>query len=203
MFISLEGLDGSGKTSHLAWLAEQLQARGHAVTVTREPGGTPLGEKVRAITLGDPMCLETELLLMFAARRQHLEEVIIPHLAAGRIVISDRFVDSSYAFQGGGRGAGMERVRALDTWCGGPRPQLTFLFDAPLEIAQARMGGRTLDRFEQESPDFHRRVQAAYHAIATADPGRVVVIDSAQTMAAIRSEMLAIALAKLSTSTQY
>lgn len=197
MFISFEGCDGSGKSSALSWVVDRLRQQGLNPVLTREPGGTPLGEKVRSLLLNDPMALETEVLLMFASRRQLLTDVIEPALAAGKLVITDRFVDSSYAFQGGGRELGAARIKQLDDWCGGSRPDLTFLFDLPVEVARARIGERQLDRFEREAQAFHQRVRDAYLARAAAEPGRIVVIDATQTMEAIRIQLLDILQARL------
>lgn len=192
-FISFEGVDGAGKSSHIPWLAQQLRLLGHTVVETREPGGTPLGEKLRGLLLNDEMHIDTELLLMFASRKEHLHRVIEPALAAGHIVLCDRFHDSSYAFQGGGRLIPEERLQALDQWCGGVRPDVTLLFDVPTEVAQARlMGNReSRDRFEVEAVDFHRRVREAYLDRAEAEPFRFKVVDSTRTMEDIRAELSA------------
>lgn len=190
MLISFEGCDGAGKSSHVPWLAERLREQGIDPVLTREPGGTPLGEKIRTLLLNDPMALETEVLLMFASRRQLLTNVIEPALAKGLVVITDRFVDSSYAFQGGGRELGAARIKQLDDWCGGPRPNLTFLFDLPVEVARARIGDRQLDRFEQEAQAFHQRVRDAYLARAAAEPNRFVVLDATKTIEELRRQLL-------------
>lgn len=187
--LTLEGGDGAGKSSHVNWLASVLHSWGHSVVRTREPGGTPLGEKLRAILLSDPMCIDTELLLMFAARRQHMSQVIEPALARGDIVICDRFTDSSYAFQGGGRMVPFERIKELDAWCRPPRPDLTLLFDVPVEIAMARIGDRVLDRFEQEQEAFHERVRAGYRQRAAGDPERIKVLDGSKSIEEIRAKI--------------
>lgn len=180
-FITLEGIDGAGKSTHLAWLVEFLRGRGHAVVQTREPGGTKLGEKLRELLLSDPMHLETEALLMFAARREHLERVIWPALERGQWVVCDRFTDASFAYQGGGRGLSLEKLQQLETWVQGSfQPDLTLLFDLPVEVAMQRMNGaaRQLDRFEREKIDFHERVRAAYLVRASQMPERIKVIDA-------------------------
>lgn len=191
-FITLEGVDGAGKSTHLTWLVDYLRAQGRGVVQTREPGGTPLGEKLRELLLHEPMHLETEALLMFAARREHLEQVIKPALARGDWVVCDRFTDASFAYQGGGRGLSVEKLRQLEAWVQGNfQPDLTLLFDLPIEIAAQRMAGaeRQLDRFEQEKADFHERVRAAYLARAEEMPARVRVIDSGQTLQNIHKEL--------------
>ena len=190
MFYSFEGIDGAGKSSHIEWYANQLRSRGNTVICTREPGGTPLGEKLRGMLLSEPMNIDTELMLMFAARREHLTQVIEPALVRGDCVISDRFVDSTYAFQGGGRGVSLDRIDTLDTWCGGARPNLTFVFDLPIDVAMARIAGtRSLDRFEQEKRDFHERVRAAYHYRAALEPNRIRLIDANRPIETIREEL--------------
>jgi dTMP kinase len=191
-FITLEGVDGAGKSTHLAWLVEYLRARGRRVVQTREPGGTPLGEKLRELLLGEPMHLETEALLMFAARREHLERVIKPSLARGDWVVCDRFTDASFAYQGGGRGLSIEKLRILESWVQGDlQPDLTLLFDLPIDIAAQRMANaaRQLDRFEQENVDFHERVRTAYLARASGMPARVKVIDSRQALLHIQKQL--------------
>lgn len=183
-FITLEGVDGAGKSTHLSWLVNHLRAQGHTIVQTREPGGTPLGEKLRELLLQEPMHLETEALLMFAARREHLERVIKPAVARGDWVVCDRFTDASFAYQGGGRGLSSEKLSRLENWVqDGFQPDLTLLFDLPIDIAAQRMAGaaRQLDRFEQEKADFHQRVRDAYLARAAQMPARVKVIDSRQT----------------------
>ena len=183
-FISLEGIDGAGKSTQHAWLVDYLRARGHAVVATREPGGTPLGEKLRALLLAEPMHLETEALLMFAARREHLAQVIEPALARGDWVVCDRFVDASFAYQGGGRGLSWTKLEDLATWVvGALQPDLTLIFDAPVAIAQQRLHAATSkpDRFEQEQAAFFERVRAAYLRIAAENPDRVRLIDATPT----------------------
>jgi len=187
-FISLEGIDGAGKSTQHAWLVDYLRGKGHSVVATREPGGTPLGEKLRALLLADPMHLETEALLMFAARREHIAQVIEPALARGDWVLCDRFVDASFAYQGGGRGLSWKKLEELAAWVlGDLQPDLTLIFDAPVAIAQQRLHAATSqpDRFEQEHAAFFERVRAAYLRIAAENPARVRLIDATQTPDAI------------------
>jgi dTMP kinase len=191
-FITLEGIDGAGKSSHVDWLADRLRAGGRELVVTREPGGTPLGERLRELILNEPMDLRTETLLVFAARQEHLAKVVLPSLAAGRWVLSDRFTDATFAYQGAGRGLGAMRVQVLEDWVQeGFRPDLTVYFDVPAEVGQARRqaAGTALDRFEREDADFHRRVRDAYLARAAAEPGRFRVIDGAGSLAEVRKEL--------------
>jgi dTMP kinase len=191
-FITLEGVDGAGKSTHLNWLVGHLRAQGRAVVQTREPGGTPLGEKLRELLLHEPMHLETEALLMFAARREHLELDIRPAIARGDWVVCDRFTDASFAYQGGGRGLASEKLAQLEIWVQGDfQPDLTLLFDLPVDIAASRMAdaARQLDRFEQEQADFHERVRAAYLARAAAMPQRMRIIDSSQTIETIKKQL--------------
>jgi dTMP kinase len=183
-FISFEGIDGAGKSTQHTWAADYLRAQGRTVVATREPGGTPLGEKLRTLLLSEPMHLETEALLMFAARREHIAEVIEPALARGDWVVCDRFVDASFAYQGGGRGLSWKRLESLADWVlDDLRPDLTLIFDAPVAIAQQRLHAATSnpDRFEQEQAAFFERVRAAYLRIATENPDRVRLIDATQT----------------------
>lgn len=190
-FITLEGMDGAGKSTHLAWLENHLRQRGLEVLVTREPGGTPLGEKLRELLLNEPMHPETEALMMFAARREHLHQVIWPALAKGTWVISDRFTDASFAYQGGGRGLDEERLRQLERWVQGDfQPDLTLLFDVPVEVSRARLANNaTLDRFEQEKNDFFSRVRDAYLRRARAFPERIRVVDSSLPLEDIQGEL--------------
>lgn len=183
-FISFEGIDGAGKSTQHAWLVDYLRRQGRSVVATREPGGTPLGEKLRALLLAEPMHLETEALLMFAARREHIAQVIEPALARGEWVVCDRFVDASFAYQGGGRGLAWKKLEDLAQWVlGDLQPDLTLIFDAPVEIAQQRLHAATPnpDRFEQEQSAFFDRVRAAYLRIAQENPDRVRLIDATQT----------------------
>ena len=162
-FITLEGIDGAGKSTHLAWLADFFQRRGITARVTREPGGTALGEKLRALLLDakQEMHLETEAMLMFAARREHLDKVIAPALAKGEWVLCDRFTDATFAYQGSGRGADWARLRTLEQWVQGSlQPDLTLLFDVTPEVGRQRAGSiKAPDRFEQEQNDFFQRVR--------------------------------------------
>lgn len=191
-FITFEGIDGAGKSSHVEWLAEALRARGHVVHVTREPGGTELGEKLRAMLLAEPMHLETETLLMFAARREHLARLIEPALARGEWVVCDRFTDATYAYQGGGRGLDRAKLSALEHWVHEHlQPDMTLLFDLPLDVARERivLANRVLDKFEQERVDFHERVRQAYLERAHASPARIRVIDANRPIDAIRKQL--------------
>lgn len=190
-FITLEGIDGAGKSTHLNWLAERLRAQGKNVLVTREPGGTPLGESLREILLHQPMHLETEALLMFAARREHLDKVILPALEQGIWVISDRFTDASFAYQGGGRGLDEAKLKMLESWVQQDlQPDLTLLFDVPLEISRQRLSANvSLDRFEQEKQDFFQRVRGAYLKRAAQFPGRIHVIDSERPVDIIQVDL--------------
>lgn len=191
MFITLEGVDGAGKSSHLAWLEDWFKARGFKVRMTREPGGTPIGEKLRELVLHEPMHAETEALIMFAARREHLELVIRPALAAGEVVISDRFTDASFAYQCGGRGLPEARLALLEQWVHGDlQPDLTLLFDLAPEIAAQRMANtRTPDRFEREQADFHRLVRDAYLRRAELSAQRIRVIDGSRSLDDVRQQL--------------
>ncbi|MBK7022883.1 MAG: dTMP kinase [Sulfuritalea sp.] len=191
-FISFEGIDGAGKSTQHAWMVDRLRRAGHTVVATREPGGTPLGEKLRALLLAEPMHLETEALLMFAARREHVAQVIQPALERGEWVLCDRFVDASFAYQGGGRGLDWKKLDDLSHWVlGDLQPDLTLIFDAPVEIAQQRLHAATSnpDRFEQEQAAFFEKVRAAYLRIARENPARVRVVDATRTPAAINKEL--------------
>ena len=188
-FITLEGVDGAGKTTHLDWIAGRIEAAGRRVLVTREPGGTPLGEELRKLLLAQPMHLETETLLMFAARREHLQRVILPALAAGTWVLCDRFTDATYAYQGGGRGLEPDRIEILEQWVHqGLQPDLTLVFDLSVEEARRRRLAATAapDRFEQEGLDFFARVRSVYVARAARYPERIRLIDASRTVEDIR-----------------
>lgn len=181
-FVTFEGVDGAGKTTQLEWVRQFLLSRGLTVTVTREPGGTALGEKLRALLLhsAEPVHPETETLLMFAARREHIDKVIQPALARGEFVLCDRFTDATFAYQGGGSGVDEDKLLALEQWVHGYlQPDLTFYFDLPVEVARQRLdnGGKP-DRFERESSEFFNRVRAAYLARAKAAGGRIHQIDA-------------------------
>lgn len=191
-FITLEGIDGAGKSTHLAWMAERLRAAGRTVVTTREPGGTPLAETLREILLRQKMHSDTEALLMFAARAEHLRTLIEPALERGEWVVSDRFTDATYAYQCGGRGIPTGRIAALEDWVqGGLQPDLTLLFDAPIEIAQARVAQGTADpdKFEREKGEFFGRVRQMYLDRAAASNGRIRVVDSRQSIDAIREQL--------------
>lgn len=180
-FITFEGIDGAGKSTHIATVVDLLKARGLEVVSTREPGGTSLGEKLRELLLHEPMHLETEALLMFAARREHLALVIEPALARGAWVVCDRFSDATYAYQGGGRGLDKAKFADLERWVHGHlQPDLTFLFDLPPDVACERIArqGRDLDKFEQERADFHWRVRQAYLERAATAPHRISVVNA-------------------------
>jgi dTMP kinase len=196
-FITLEGIDGAGKSTHLAWLADLFRQRGITVRVTREPGGTGFGEKLREVLL-DPMNsmhAETEAMLMFAARREHLDKVIEPALAQGVCVVCDRFTDATFAYQGGGRGVEWPRLTQLEQWTQrGLQPDLTLLFDLAPEIGRQRArGARSADRFEQEQDDFYRRVREAYLRRAREAPSRIRVIDASRSVAQIQQQLTDIA----------
>ncbi len=188
LFISFEGIDGAGKSTHIAGLAEAFQGQGRRVTLTREPGGTPLAEKLRALVLGDAMDPLTESLLVFAARRDHLITVIEPALARGDVVLCDRFTDATFAYQGGGRGFDVATLATLERWVQSTparpdgalrQPDLTLWFDLPAETAAARLAdARAPDRFEAQPVEFFRRVSAGYAARAAGDPQRFARIQA-------------------------
>ncbi|CFP59481.1 dTMP kinase [Bordetella pertussis] len=190
-FITLEGVDGAGKSTHTAWMVQALRDLGLTVLATREPGGTPVGEKLRELLLSEPMALETETLLMFAARCEHVREVIAPALARGEWVVCDRFTDASYAYQGGGRQLGAARVAALEQWVHPDlQPDRTWLFDVPLDVARARLArSRQLDRFEREEDAFFERPRAAYHERARSSDGRIRIIDSSRPLEVVRAQL--------------
>ncbi len=179
MFITLEGVDGAGKSTHIPFIAELLKAKGYEVVLTREPGGTPLGEKLREVLLHQAMSPETETLLMFAARNEHLQQVILPALARGALVLSDRFTDASFAYQHGGRGVPADMVKTLEQLIGGLQPDMTLLFDVPVEVSCQRLSGaRDPDRFEQENAAFFQKIRDAYLQRATEFPQRFRIIDA-------------------------
>jgi dTMP kinase len=193
-FISFEGIDGAGKSTHINAYCDLLKSRfpDRTLVVTREPGGTVLGEQLRSLLLDAPMHLETEALLMFAARREHLAQVIGPALAAGHIVVSDRFTDASFAYQGGGRGLPIEKLNALEQWVQMQndgrllQPNTTFLFDLPGAVAEARRSkARAPDKFERLDLAFFERVRQEYLRRAKADPNRFVLVDATQTQEVI------------------
>jgi len=189
-FISFEGIDGAGKSTHIEAFQKLIQERypDRKVVMTREPGGTPLGEQLRALLLDAPMNLETEALLMFAARREHIAQVIEPALEAGKIVISDRFTDASFAYQGGGRGLSLAKLNELERWVQGRahgaliQPNLTILFDLPGEVAEARRSKvRTPDKFEKMDLNFFEKVRQEYLRRAKEDPKRFYLVDATLT----------------------
>ena len=190
-FITFEGMDGAGKSTHLAWFADQLRQRGLDVIVTREPGGTPLGEQLREMLLNQAMSMGTEALLMFAARMEHIEQLIRPALQAGKWVISDRFSDASFAYQGAGRGMDWDKLTQLEQWVHADlQPDLTLFFDVPVEVARERLSNNaSLDRFEQEQSDFFERVRGGYHQRVRQNPQRYAVIDAAQSMAEVKRQL--------------
>lgn len=191
LFLTLEGVDGAGKSTHVQWLVDQLTERGLQVVSTREPGGTALGEKLRALLLHESMSLECETLLMFAARAEHLQAVIEPALRAGQWVVCDRFTDATFAYQGGGRELGIERIAALEQWVHPTlQPDSTWLFDVPLAVARERLDRtREQDRFEQEAAAFFERTRAVYLARAQQEPLRIRRVDATQTIEQIRQQI--------------
>lgn len=191
-FITLEGIDGAGKSTHLSYLTELVRDLGYAVVQTREPGGTPLGEKVRALVLSEPMHAETETLLMFAARCENIATVIEPALGRGDWVISDRFSDASFAYQGGGRGVPEQKIGLLEQWVQGKlSPDLTLLFDLDTAAAKERQlkAGLVPDRFEQQQRDFFDAVRAKYLDRAKHFPTRIRLIDSSKSISNIQAEI--------------
>lgn len=195
LFITFEGGEGAGKSTNLAFVRELLEQAGREVVVTREPGGTPLGERIRELLLHgrDGMSADSEILLMFAARAEHLARVIRPALERGACVLCDRFTDATYAYQGGGRGVPEARIRALEDWVQrGLRPDLTLLLDLPAEQGLARAGNRGApDRFEREALEFFERVRQCYLASAAREPERMRVIDAAQDIPAVQAQLRA------------
>ena len=194
LFITLEGPEGAGKSTNREYLAARLREAGIDVVLTREPGGTPLAERIRELLLTpseDAMCADTELLLVFAARAQHLAEVIRPALARGAVVLCDRFTDATYAYQGGGRGLSHARIAALEAFVQGDlRPDLTLVFDLPIEVGMARACARgRLDRFEQEGRTFFDAVRSTYLQRAEAAPQRYRLIDAAQTLEQVQLQL--------------
>jgi dTMP kinase len=198
-FISFEGIDGAGKSTHIGFVADLLRQRGVTVLTTREPGGTALGEQLRDLLLHQKMHLETEALLMFASRREHIAQVIEPALRRGDWVISDRFTDASFAYQGGGRGLALDKLDALEQWVHPHlQPDLTLLFDVPLDVARARLDAtRELDKFEREQADFFSATRNEYLRRAAQFPQRVRVIDSTRAIADIELELAGIVYALL------
>ncbi len=194
LFITLEGGEGAGKSTNLAFIRQWLQRAGHEVVVTREPGGTELGERVRDILLHSRelhITPETEMLLMFAARAEHLAKVILPALTAGKTVLCDRFTDATYAYQGGGRGLAMERIAATENQVQGDlRPDLTLLLDVPVEAGRERAGSRSdPDRFERENNEFFTRVRETYLARARAEPKRMRLVNASLPLEQVEQQI--------------
>lgn len=190
-FITLEGMDGAGKSTHIPDIVNQLKTSGREVVCTREPGGTPLGEDLREILLHKSMHPETETLLMFAARREHIANVIAPALAKGAYVISDRFTDATYAYQAGAKGVPAEKVNLLETWVqGNLQPDVTILFDVPVEISLKRLAtARTPDKFERENVDFFEKLRNAYLERAKKDAARFRIINANQSLEVVKKEI--------------
>jgi len=190
-FITLEGMDGAGKSTHIPDIIKLLESKGVKVISTREPGGTVLGEQLRTLLLNEPMHPETETLLMFAARREHIAQIIEPALAKGAWVLSDRFTDATYAYQSGGRGVLANKVIELEAWVqGNLQPDLTLLFDVPVEVSVARLASaRTPDKFERESAEFFTKIRNAYLDRATKNPNRFCIINSNQALEDVKVEV--------------
>lgn len=193
-FISFEGIDGAGKSTHIAAVSERLRQAGAEVLNTREPGGTPLAERLRELVLHEPMDVLTEALLVFAGRRDHVRQVIEPALAAGRTVVCDRFTDASFAYQGGGNGLSLPVLTQLEAWVTeGRQPDLTIWFDLPPPMAAARRAAaREADRFEQQDLDFFERVRAGYAARAAAAPQRFARVDASGDVASVAAQIMAV-----------
>ena len=183
-FITLEGMDGAGKSTHIAAIQTGLERQGHKVVLTREPGGTALGEALREVLLHQSMHAETETLLMFAARREHIAQVIEPALVRGAYVVSDRFTDATFAYQCGGRGVEAHKIQILESWVqSGLQPDLTLLFDVPVAVSMQRLqSARTPDKFERESHAFFTRIREAYLTRADQDPLRFRIVDADQPL---------------------
>jgi dTMP kinase len=190
-FITLEGMDGAGKSTHIPDIISQIEASGHYVVSTREPGGTALGELLREIILHKPMHPETETLLMFAARREHIENIITPALSHGACVISDRFTDATYAYQCGAKGVSVEKVKQLETWVQGDlQPDLTLLFDLPVELSMKRLQlARKPDKFESEDEEFFGKLRAAYLSRAKENPLCFRIINANQSLEKVKEEV--------------
>jgi dTMP kinase len=193
-FITLEGIEGVGKTSNLHFIQTLLEASGHDCVVTREPGGTKLGESLRQLLLShsdDNMSADAELLMMFAARAEHLNKVIRPALSAGKTVLCDRFTEATYAYQGGGRQLAVDKIQSLETWVQGQlRPDLTIILDAPVDLGRARAGRRSEpDRIEKEHNDFFQRVRDSYLELARHYPQRICVVDASLELAAVQQQV--------------
>lgn len=192
--ITLEGMDGAGKSTHIANIISALVARGHEVVSTREPGGTALGERLRELLLHESMHAETETLLMFAARREHIAQVISPALARGAYVLSDRFTDATYAYQAGAKGVDVNKIRTLEQWVQGAlQPDITLLFDVPVEVSMQRLvQAREPDKFERENAAFFTKIRQMYLQRAAENPARFHVIDANQPLEVVRQSVLAL-----------
>lgn len=195
-FITLEGIEGVGKTSNLEYIRTLLEQAGKQCIVTREPGGTTLGESLRSLLLehaDDHMSHDAELLLMFAARAEHLKKVIFPALEAGKYVLCDRFTEATYAYQGGGRGLDVDKIAELETWVqGDTRPDLTIILDAPVDVGRSRAGKRSEpDRIEREKDEFFERVRATYREMASHYPHRICLVDANQTLEQVQKQIKA------------
>lgn len=193
-FITLEGIEGVGKTSNLQFIHSLLQTAGYDCVVTREPGGTALGESLRDILLhqqDSAMCADAELLMMFAARAEHLDKVILPALQAGKMVLCDRFTEATYAYQGCGRQLGEDKIAQLENWVQADlRPDLTLILDAPVSVGRSRAGRRSApDRIEREQDDFFERVRACYHQLADRHPNRIAMIDASLPLEQVQSQI--------------
>ena len=194
-FISIEGIEGAGKSTQLAFIERYLKQHGKQLVVTREPGGTELGEQIRTLLLTPTttsMAVDTELMLMFAARAEHVAQVIKPALANGNWVLSDRFTDATFAYQGGGRGIDQQRIKSIADWTlNGLQPDLTLLFDVPVEVGQQRVQSRNqgVDRFEQEKVDFFQRIRDCYLERAQQEPERIKIIDASQSITEIEAQL--------------
>lgn len=193
-FITLEGIEGVGKTSNLQYIKQLLETAGYSCMVTREPGGTKLGEALRGLLLShsdENMCADAELLMMFAARAEHLNKVILPALENGQTVLCDRFTEATYAYQGGGRQLDINKISGLETWVQGDlRPDLTLILDAPVEIGRARAGRRSEpDRIEKEQDEFFQRVRQAYIDLADQHPERICLIDASLELTAVQLQI--------------
>lgn len=190
-FITLEGMDGAGKSTHIPNIVKQIQADGREVVCTREPGGTPLGETLRELLLHEPMHPETETLLMFAARREHIANVIAPAIARGACVISDRFTDATYAYQAGGKAVSVDKIALLETWVQGElQPDMTILFDVPVEVSLQRLAlARTPDKFEREGAVFFEKLRSAYLERARNDSTRFRIINADKPLEDVKSEV--------------
>jgi dTMP kinase len=190
-FITLEGVDGAGKTTHIEFIKNYLSDLNINYVMTREPGGTALGEKLRDILLHDEMNPQTETMLMFAARNEHIDKVIRPNLIRGAVVISDRFTDATYAYQAGGKGVKDEKIDILKKWVQEDlRPDLTFLFDLPVEVSIERLNQtRKLDKFEREDKSFHKKIREKYLTLVEASPERFCVLNSEASIEKIQNQI--------------